>query len=282
MPEGGLGCGQAKSRTFDARGLELHALESGAPGAPGIFFLHGGSAHAHWFDALTPRFAERCHVVALDQRGHGRSAWPDPPAYATEDFAADLVAVADALDWERFALVGHSMGGHNALALAAWHPQRVAALVVLDARPALAPDRLARMRERGLRGLRGHASPEALVGAFRLVPPETVADPGLLAHLAVAGACERDGRWVYRFDPSANWRRQPVDAWPLLDRIVAPTLLVRGAGSPILTADIAGRLRGAVRGSTLVEVPGTYHHLLLDDPPAVVAALDVFLDSHGF
>lgn len=124
------------------RGLRLHLLEWGEPGHPALAFLHGGSAHAHWFDAVAPAFADRFHVVALDQRGHGLSAWPRPPAYATEDFAADLLGVLDALGWSGAVVAGHSMGGHVAMAFAAWHPERVRALVVIDARPSIPEERL--------------------------------------------------------------------------------------------------------------------------------------------
>src|SRR5262249_10506924 len=124
MP-GALGCETARPRAIEARGLVLHALESGRPGRPGVLLLHGGAAHAHWWDAIAPALADRYPLVALDQRGHGESGWPSPPAYATEDFVADLVGVMDAIGWDRAAVVGHSMGGHNAIAFTAWHADRV-------------------------------------------------------------------------------------------------------------------------------------------------------------
>jgi len=109
-------------------GLALRALEWGEPGRPGLCFLHGGSAHSHWFDGVAPAFADRYHVISLDQRGHGESDWPPTPAYATENFAADLLGLLDALGWARVTLVGHSMGGHNSMSFSAWHPERVQAL----------------------------------------------------------------------------------------------------------------------------------------------------------
>jgi hypothetical protein len=57
------------------------------------------------------------------------------------------------------------------------------------------------------------------------VPPEARADPALLAHLVQARIVERDGGWVHRFDPECGASRKPVDAWQLLDRIAAPTLM---------------------------------------------------------
>ena len=63
-----LGCEGARRRTETINGVRLHFLESGRAGAPGICFLHGGAAHAHWFDAVTLAFVDRFQVVALDQR----------------------------------------------------------------------------------------------------------------------------------------------------------------------------------------------------------------------
>ncbi|MBI2219571.1 MAG: alpha/beta fold hydrolase, partial [Candidatus Rokubacteria bacterium] len=83
-------CEIAVRRVVRAGGLRLSMLEWPALDRPGLCFLHGGFAHAHWFDLVAAAFAGRYHVVSLDQRGHGESEWPDPPAYATQDFTGDL------------------------------------------------------------------------------------------------------------------------------------------------------------------------------------------------
>ena len=274
-----LGC--ARARPLDARinGLRLHLLESGRPGAPGLCFLHGGAAHAHWFDAVTPAFVDRFHVVALDQRGHGGSQWAVPPAYRTEDFVADLVGLMETMGWARMTVVGHSMGGHNAMTFAAWHPERVAALVIIDSRPAIPPERLDTMHTRGRRIPRVHASEDAAVASFRLLPRDTVADPTLLTHIARAGLARRNGGWGWRFDPATHGARRPVDAWPLLGTITAPTLIVRGGLSPILPPEMADRLRTSIPNATLVTVPNAYHHLTLDAPADFTTALEAFLDE---
>jgi len=272
-----LGCERARSRVVDVNGLRLHFLESGPSGAPAICFLHGGAAHAHWFDAVTPAFSDRFHVVSLDQRGHGESAWAEPPAYGTEDFTGDLVGLMDVLGWARMIVVGHSMGGHNAMTFAAWHPERVAALVIVDSRPAIPAERLTVMHARGRRIPRVHPSEDVAVQSFRLLPRETVADRALLAHVARAGLMRRDGGWAWRFDPATHGARQPVDAWPLLPRITAPTLITRAALSPVLTQDMAERLRASVPRASLVTIPGAYHHLTLDRPAEFSTALSTFL-----
>jgi pimeloyl-ACP methyl ester carboxylesterase len=274
-----FGCEAARKRSAVVGALRLSFLEWGNAGRPALCFLHGGSAHAHWFDFVTPAFTERFHVLALDQRGHGESQWAEPPAYATENFAADLLGFIDALGLERVALIGHSMGGHNAMSFAAWHPERVSALVIVDSRPTIPTDRLDRLRRRGEHTLRPYPTREAAAQSFRLLPRETNADPALLAHLGAAGIVERDGAWVYRFDPASNAERRPVDAWTLLDRITAPTLIARGELSPVLPRDMADKLRAAIRGATLVEIAASYHHLVLDNPAAFVRELDQFVTA---
>ena len=274
-----LGCETARRRCVVVGELSLSFLEWGTAGRPALCFLHGGSAHAHWFDRVAPAFTDRFHVIALDQRGHGESEWAKPPAYATENFAADLLGFIDALGLGQVALIGHSMGGHNAMSFSAWHPDRVQALVIIDSRPVIPTDRLDRLRRRGERTLRPYPSREAAAQSFRLVPRETNADRALLAHMGTAGVVERDGAWVYRFDPASNAERRPVDAWTLLDRITAPTLIARGELSPVLPRDMADKLRSAIRRASLVEIPASYHHVTLDNPAGFVLELDRFLAS---
>ena len=274
-----FGCERARRGSVVVNGLRLSFLEWEAPGRPVVCFLHGGSAHAHWFDHVTPALAGRFHMIALDQRGHGESEWARPPAYATESFASDLLGVFEAFGWRQAALVGHSMGGHNAMSFSAWHPDRVSALVIVDSRPSIPVDRLDRLRTRGMVTLRPYPTQEAAAASFRLLPRETVADPALLAHLGRSGVVQRDGHWVYRFDPASNGQRQPVDAWTLVDRITAPTLVVRGELSPNFTREMADKLRAAIPGAKYVEIPGAYHHLMLDNPQAFVQAVDPFLTT---
>jgi pimeloyl-ACP methyl ester carboxylesterase len=272
-------CDVARRRMFAVNGLRLHALEWGEAGRPGLCFLHGGAAHAHWFDAVVPAFAGRYHVISLDQRGHGESQWAAPPAYATEDFASDLSGVMDLLGWRQMALVGHSMGGHNAMAFAAWYPDRLWALCVVDSRPGIPRERLEAMHRRGHRGPRPHPSLDVALRHFRLLPKDTTADPGLLAHLGRRGIVERDGRFIYRFDPACNGRRRPIDAWPLLPAIQAPALLVRGEHSPILPAPMAAEMRRLIVRAQVTEIPKAYHHLVLDAPGAFSRALERFLSA---
>jgi len=275
-----LACTTARHRTLVLPRRRLHALEWGAPGRPGLCLLHCGAGHAHWFDAVAGAFQADHHVVALDQRGHGESEWPVPAAYGTEDFVRDVLDMAAVLGWEQWSAVGHSMGGHNALALAAWHPGAVRAVVAIDTRPAFPDERLAEMARHGGRTLRCHATVEAAVAAFRLRPPQTAADPRLLAHVAQAGLVERNGGWTYRFDPTSSGLRRPIDLWPLLGRVTAPVLVIRGQHSGVLAREDAERMAAALPAGAFAEIAGAYHHVMLDQPGAAAGAIARFLAEH--
>ena len=111
----------------------LAAAEAGHGGS-GLLLLHGFTGakedFADWIDAFA---AHGFHVVAPDNRGHGASGQPtDESAYSLATSPTTPDGLADALGWDRFALLGHSMGGMIAQILALAAPERLTALVLMD------------------------------------------------------------------------------------------------------------------------------------------------------
>ena len=266
-----------RDRFVSVDGLRLRYRDWGGDGRP-LLALHGAAAHAHWWDPVAPHLAERLRVLALDWRGHGRSAWPRPPAYRSEDFAADLRGVIARLGLEDVVVAGHSMGGHNAMAFAAWHPDRLARLVVVDARPHVNYERLRAFQRRAPRPPAEFPSLAAALARFRLRPAETTASAAVLRTIARHGLVRlSSGRWRYRVDPACERTRVPVDCWDLLPRIAVPTLVVRGEHSLILDRDIARRMAKALPSATVDEIPGAYHHVTFDAPRALADAILTWL-----
>lgn len=113
--------------------MELFTRTWGPPAAPAMVLLHGVTGDGGAWAEFAPRFADRWHVIAPDQRGHGRSRHAE--AYSFDLFADDLHGLLDAYDIERAVLVGHSMGGVVAYRYAERHPERVAAMVLEEAPP---------------------------------------------------------------------------------------------------------------------------------------------------
>lgn len=151
-----------QDRDIEAGGVRLHYLDYGTAGRHPLLCIHGGAASAHWFDYVAGAFTGDYHVRALDQRGHGDSAWVDPPAYAYADYAADINRVVEKLDLRDFYLIGHSMGGMVSLVYTATYPGRVKKLVVVDTSIKLSEERLGSMRERGSRAGTQYKSREDL------------------------------------------------------------------------------------------------------------------------
>ncbi|WP_415949617.1 alpha/beta fold hydrolase [Streptomyces sp. KLOTTS4A1] len=122
---------------MDARGSTGAAGSTGH--APTVVFLHGAfiDSLASYYFTLGPQFADAgFDVVMYDLRGHGRSERP-ASGYTLEDFSADLDALLDALAVTgRVQLVGNSFGGTLALDFAVHHPERVAAVTVVESGPA--------------------------------------------------------------------------------------------------------------------------------------------------
>jgi pimeloyl-ACP methyl ester carboxylesterase len=114
-----------------APGVQLETLDWGGYG-PALVFLSGLQDVAHGFDDFAPRFTDQFHVIAITRRGYGASSQP-PAGYDIATRVADLHAVLDSLGVGRAELVGHSIAGDELTAFAGQYPDRVSALVYLDA-----------------------------------------------------------------------------------------------------------------------------------------------------
>jgi pimeloyl-ACP methyl ester carboxylesterase len=125
----------ARSGHVEREGLSLRYVEWGPASAPPVVMLHGLRSYAHTWEPVAQALLPHWRVIALDQRGRGGSDWDAQRRYHTASYVADLEALVDALGLARFVLVGHSMGGTNAIVYAARHPERVSGLVIEDMGP---------------------------------------------------------------------------------------------------------------------------------------------------
>ena len=272
-----MACGTP--RAVEVGDLRLLLHEWGSSGRRPVLLLHSLAAHSHWWDWAAPRLAEDAHVVALDLRGHGGSDWVVPPAYHAEDHARDALAVLDALGWQAPVVMGHSLGGYIGATLAALHPERVAALVIVDTMTQWNERETAWAMEQAERPAQEFATREDAGGRFRLSPRETTAPAERLRHLGETGVQEaRPGVWEPVFDRQVFAHARP-DAWPILPSVICPTLVVRGAGSSIMSREAGLRVAVTVKRGRLVEIESAYHHLILDDPTQFVSIVTGWLST---
>ena len=270
-------CGAA--RMVEAGGLRLQLHEWGTPGAPPALLLHSLAAHSHWWDWTAPLLAADFHVVALDLRGHGGSGRVEPPAYHASDHVSDIITVLSTLGWRSPLVIGHSLGGYVGAYLAALHPGRVGALVIVDTMTQWSDEEAAWAMRTLDRPEPEFASPEEAAARYRLRPPETTAPAEWIRHLALVGISERPpGVWQYAFDRRLFAHARP-DIWPFLGGVRCPTLAVRGAGSSIMDKETWLRVATMVERGQFAEVKGAFHHLILDDPPQFVSIVTRWLGT---
>jgi len=270
--------------TTHVNGLRLHHREWGDPLAPPVLVLHGIMGHSREWDVLTAALAERFHVFAVDQRGHGESAWA--PDYSVDALAADLVGLVRRVAVAPVRLVGHSLGGMASLVTTADRPDLVERLVLVDVGPETLSSPWGRDELPGmLSGLAetSYADPRDAVDEWLEGDP-LAREPLVrhyVTHCLVRGA---DGRWHWRFD-GHGLARQAVTGfvtearlWDAVDRVRVPTLLVRGEHSTLLTRDAADRTVRRLADGRLVEITGGGHDLGVERPEAVTDAVRAFLD----
>ena len=238
------------------------------PGAgPPTLLLHGIGNYGRYWDLFADAVDGRLKLVAPDARGHGESGRP-AGEYAPADFTADALAVLDALKIERAVVVGHSMGGLHSINLAARHPERVRALVIVDA----SPDPLPAGAERAQRLLTGRPARFRDRAEARAYLERTSPDYAAAVYenrLAFAFR-EENGELVWRSDTAALERimrgRMPTeDRWDALARIACPTLVVRGTRSNVLSEEVAEEMVRSLADGRLMELDAG-HNVPLDRP----------------
>lgn len=269
---------------IEANGLRLHYLDFGGDGRPWLVCIHGLSGNAHNFDPIVPSLSRRYHVLCVDVRGRGDSAWGLPTEYLPKHYVEDLAAILAQLGVTRTTLIGTSMGGIISMMYAGGWPARVERLVLNDIGPEIDPAGGAR------------------IGAYMGVAPDRFNDLGEVAayyrktYPATAKVPEDELRESVKWSVKAlaggglGWKLDPairrpirgataqqrLDLWVPFARITCPILVVRGADSDILSRRTATQMTTMHAGVTIVEVPGVAHAPSLAEPEAA-AALAKFL-----
>jgi pimeloyl-ACP methyl ester carboxylesterase len=276
------------------RGFELplpmgtvRGLRSGAVGAPRVLALHGWLDNAASFVPLAPHLAG-IELVAPDLPGHGASDHlPRGMDYSFAGAVHTVLDVADALGWERFSLLGHSMGAGIASLVAAACPDRIDRLVAIEALGALAEEparTVQRLREavvatRALPGKRLRVFPDIGVAVRARMKANNLGEEA--ARLLVErGTVAVDGGWSWSSDPRLTLptmvRMTEAQVEDLVAGIVCPTkVLFADPAQPYLPDPLRRARAALLPAGELVVLPGG-HHLHMEEPRAVAAAIGGF------
>ena len=198
----------------------LYHRELGGAGRPPLAILHGFLGSSRNWQTAGAALAAHFHVCALDLRNHGRS--PHAPEMDYPVMVADLLAWLDARGLAQVSLLGHSLGGKVAMALACRHPERVSRLIVVDIAPKDYPGlaqrgEIAAMNELRLDDLHSRAEAELRFEA-------RVPDPALRRFLATNLERDAAGRWRWSINLPALTQALPALVKNPLRRKTASTV----------------------------------------------------------
>ncbi|HUZ12838.1 MAG TPA: alpha/beta hydrolase [Caulobacteraceae bacterium] len=296
----GWAIGQAPERRMIAvEGAMIELLTWGEIGRPGLVFVHGNSAHADWWSFIAPFLADQYRVASLSLSGMGDSDWRE--TYTFEGFAAEIFACATAAGLYEAAVkpiyIGHSFGGSQVFYSAGAYPERMRAAVLVDTGfggPPTREQEEAWRREAEARGERfPHRGPphrtrpnrvyatlEEALTRFRFMPPQRpgnlfIAD--FIARRSLKRAPMPDGGgegWTWKFDPFlwAKLDRGPMAA--VARKSTAPLAQIVGDRSAIMLRREMGQHSQFVPpGVPSIAIPDSEHHIMVDQPLALVAAL---------
>jgi pimeloyl-ACP methyl ester carboxylesterase len=262
------------------RGCRLHALRWGSRSAPLVVALPGLSGTAERFTFIGEHLGgDAVQLVALDPRGRGRSEATAAGTYGWENHARDVLAAARVLGFERFSVIGHSMGGSVAMKVAELDAGSLRDVVLID---------VAGRVDRGVGDVivdeidRLRLSYDSVEEYLADVRSGYLVEPwdDYWERVHRTEVTEVDGRAVRRTNPDAvaedrayTWTQHPYDRWR---HLTMPTLLVRatqevkpGSGYVVPEADRELFLR-EVRDPTVVEVDAN-HHTIQRHPTAANA-----------
>ena len=272
-------------RSFvEVDGVPIELLAWGERGKPGLLLAHGNSAHADWWSFIAPFLAEDYRVAAISFSGMGASGWRE--TYSFESFAREAHAGAQAAGlYDASAkpiFIGHSFGGAQVFYAARRYPEWMRGAILVDTGfggppPATEGFRAPQMRTKPNRV---YPTLEEALARFRFMPPQGCSNlyiADFIARRSLKRASLEDGSgegWTWRFDPFlwGKLDRAAMMAMSLEDS-ATPLVHIYGADSKIIARVAEAGLSFLPADLKRVVIPDSEHHIMVDQPLALVAAI---------
>lgn len=277
-----------ESRRVTVDGTSIHYLRWGNddPKRPGILFVHGNGAHAHWFAFIAPLLAHRYNVASMDLGGMGDSDWR--PHYTRDTFAHEIGAVAfDARLGPKPVIVGHSFGGFTTLMAGKHYSSRLGGLILADftvRSPETAREWF--LDDRTRKPTRIYPDFETAKARFRLAPLQPCANGFIIDYIGGLSLREvrigdNPGRrpsseagWTWKFDAELfNGLQMGSDHAEIYKNLACPSATVFGLESKDYDAASVAFLRDLAPHRPVFTVPGAQHHIMLDQPHAFASSV---------
>ncbi|MCX7170746.1 MAG: alpha/beta hydrolase [Proteobacteria bacterium] len=271
-------------------GVTLTADVGGDPTHPSVILMHGGGQTRHsWGKAARDLVKMGLHVISLDLRGHGESDWAPDGDYSIDAFIGDLKSIIAKLS-RKVALVGASRGGVVALiALGENTELPASALILVDVVPHMDKTSVTRIQDFMLANPQGFATlDEASNAVARYLPnrPRPTSKEGLRKNLRTGPNERLYWHWDPKFLSYVKTDTQREEIFRRMDaaahHITAPTLIVRGKESDLVSREGVEHLRQLIPHAECVDVEDAGHMVVGDKNDKFNAAVERFLGSVTF
>jgi 2-(acetamidomethylene)succinate hydrolase len=261
-----------------ANGLKVHYYEWSGP-EPALVLLHPSSGYGRMWEWTAEHLGSRCHVYALDQRGHGDSARPDGD-YSAEEYAQDLYLFFERAGIDRAVVAGQSLGGRVGQVFAALHPERILGLALVGGpHPSnFFPTRDATIKvlgaaQRMLESTTEFPSREAALAYFRALRPRDKDE--WLRHRLAHNTVTAGGGVAVKYDKvrvAIGLAHMADDLRKYAARATCPVAILRGTRSSELTSEEAQEIARCWKDAAVVDVDGDYA-LQMENPSGLAQAL---------
>jgi len=278
-----------RAEFLHVNGLRLMCRQWGQPGAAPIVLLHGLRGFCGTWRPLAAALSDRYRLIAFDQRGRGESDWDPDHNYYTDAYLADLEAVVDSLKLQRFALLGHSMGGTTSYLYAERHAERLSALIIEDIAPgsSVSGDGARRIVSE-MQALPASFSGWSKARQYWRKMRPTLNTAAIEQRVAESMVELADGRVGWRYDAEGIRRTRVnpnparmVDLWPIVERLRTPTLVIHGERSDFCKTPIVGSMCARNPNIRGVGIANAGHYVHDDAPAAFLAQVEGFLRIHA-
>lgn len=283
---------QPTANFVDVRGAKIHYLNWLNPGKPGLLFIHGHAAHAHWWDFIAPGLTADYSIAAIDLSGSGDS--DHRKLYSTEIFAEEITAVIAAEGWDNVSLVAHSFGGVMARSTTFLYPGLIQNMVLVDSvvngqarnskaleKPTRSPKRSGTAQERIYKTISEGQR------RFRLKPPQPCENSYIIDHISRHSLKKTKMGYTFKLDrklfPKLQANPNLPNGLKMVESYKGTKAFIIGEDSHffsgINTANLE-TLQTLSPGKHLQVIPGARHHVFLDKPQSFIGSLKTLLSSN--
>ena len=266
------------TQSLQVDGVNIKYLAWGEKNKPGILFVHGGMAHAHWWSFIAPYFAKSHRVIAMNLSGMGDSDWRKN--YASELWGKEIVEIAKHEKLNKPIIVGHSLGGMCSVIAASQFKNELYGLVIVDT-AILPPSEIPDKFDLKIKANKTYQSIDEAKSRFRLVPSQGNSLKYIMDYIAEKSLRKTDKGWTWKFDPSYmkifntdGFRERQAILSDKLAGLKCRVAVFRGEKSMLFSESASKYMRELTNKKTpIIAIPEAHHHIMVDQPLALISAL---------